>query len=77
MPRITLEERKEVASGIFQIKEKVYEMPEHIVYKGQYLTYDSHSGDYTHGASNISIAAVDYLSLKLKEAKHKKDKEQE
>lgn len=65
MPRITLEKKIPIGNGISEIKEVTYDLPDHIVYKGQYMSYDSYHKGYQGSYGNLIISAKDYLKETL------------
>lgn len=76
MPRITLEKKMPIRNNIFEIKTYIYDLPENIVYKGRYLSYDNYHKEYT-DRKDFAIRAVDYLNEMLKIDTKKKESDEE
>lgn len=64
MPRISVEKKIPINNNIFEIKTMTYELPENIIYKGKYLSYDNYHKEYT-DRKDFSISALDYLKIAL------------
>lgn len=72
MRKITIETRVPLGNGVCEIKERTFAIPENIVYKGKYLSYNSYLARYEDISSEVSISGKDYVLLTLSEADKKR-----
>ena len=74
MPRISVEKKIPIKNNIFEIKTMTYELPENIVYKGKYLSYDNYHIEYT-DRKDFSISVLDYLKIVLNSSNNQNNDE--
>ncbi|MBP3345340.1 MAG: hypothetical protein J6K97_03970, partial [Clostridia bacterium] len=74
MPRIKLERKRLIGNNIYEVKEVIYEVPEHIMFKGEYLSYDSYHQEYQNLRGDLSLSAKEYIKITLNQAAKKQGK---
>ena len=76
MPRISVEKKIPIKNNIFEIKTMTYELPENIVYKGKYMSYDNYHKEYT-DRKDFSISVLDYLKIALNSSNNQQTKDED
>ena len=66
MPRITIEDKRQLTNNVSEVITKTFDLPEQIICKGKTLNYDSILGVYTNDDAGISVSPEDYLKQELK-----------
>lgn len=75
MPRITIENKKEIGGGVSEIVPVTYELPEKIVVGGEMLYWDPYHAGYWLRSNEEFISGKDYLKEVL-EAYNGKSKDE-